>query len=81
MYILENLPHNVIGYKIYNNGNGDSWSEVMVIFNSNDATIRIPISSGPWILVANTHFVDEKSTKAIDNVIEVDKFSFVVLHK
>lgn len=81
MYILENVPHNVVGYKIYGNGNGDTWSEILVIFNSNDTIIRLPISSGPWILVANKHFVDEKSTKVINNVIEIDKFSFVLLYK
>ena len=81
LYILENLPHNVVGYKIYDNGNGDTWSEILVIFSSNDSIIRLPISSGPWTLVANKHFVDEKSTKAINNVIEIDKFSFVLLYK
>lgn len=45
---IENTPNNIVGFIIKNYANGDTWKDILVIFNANKEALRINIPEGPW---------------------------------
>jgi pullulanase len=56
---------NLIAYQISDNANGDSWRNILVIFNGKGTETKINIPEGRWKLVADGKAINEKSMKAI----------------
>ncbi len=64
---LQGLPQNVVGYIIKNNANGDSWKEILVIFNSNKDSTWITLPKRQWYLVADDVVAGVAPIKVIDS--------------
>ncbi len=47
----ENRP-GVITYMLKDNANGDSWKEIMLVFNGNDAPVDVNVPKADWLVVA-----------------------------
>ncbi len=74
-----NLPENVVEYVIKNNTNGDSWKNILVIYNgsaqSHDLTTR-----GNWIIVANDQRAGLDELQSAKDKFRVEPFSLIIAH-
>ena len=62
---IETGDPNMIAYQISDNANGDTWKNILVIFNGNLSAGRINIPEGRWRLVIDGKTINEKSIKAV----------------
>jgi pullulanase len=62
---LETKDTNIIAYQISRNANGDSWKNILVIFNGNTTDKRINIPEGNWMLAADGNTINEKGIKQV----------------
>ncbi len=73
------VPDNLVAYVIKDNANGDSWKNMLVIYNgsaqSHDLAVR-----GDWIIVANDQQAGVEELQAVKDTIHVEPFSLVVAH-
>lgn len=58
---------NIIGYQISGNANGDSWKNILVIFNGNIVDKQLTIPPGNWILASDGNVIDEKGIKKVSS--------------
>jgi pullulanase len=58
---LQNTPPNTVAFLLKNHCNGDSWKNILVIYNANTDPIKInlPMSEN-WNLVVDRHTINEK---------------------
>jgi len=77
---LETGEPGLISYQIGNNANGDSWKNVLVIFNGNSGSKAVKIPAGNWTLVADENTVNEEGIKSgITGTITVNGTSANIL--
>ncbi|HRI26769.1 MAG TPA: type I pullulanase [Chitinophagales bacterium] len=81
---LEFLPiqePNVVGYLLKNNANGDSWKNILVLFNGNqDKEVTIKLPDGNWKTVVDDWTVDLKAKKKYkDKKAELSPISALIL--
>src|ERR1035437_10271038 len=50
---LNMLVPNVVGFTLTNHVNGDSWKDILVIYNGNRNAVRVNIPSGDWNVVCH----------------------------
>jgi pullulanase len=50
----------VVAYVLEQNANGDPWKTILVVHNSNDHPVSVPIPSGNWTTVVEDGRVDEQ---------------------
>ncbi|MFB9841198.1 type I pullulanase [Mucilaginibacter ginsenosidivorans] len=62
---METADPDMIAYQISGNANGDTWKNILVIFNGSLSDGRINIPEGRWRLVIDGKTINEKSMKAI----------------
>jgi pullulanase len=62
---LDTKDPNIIAYRISSNANGDSWKNILVIFNGNTMTKKISIPPGNWTLAADGDTINEKGIKQV----------------
>ncbi|HTI59930.1 type I pullulanase [Mucilaginibacter sp.] len=62
---METGDRNMIAYQISDNANGDTWKNILVIFNGSLSDRQINIPEGRWRLVIDGKTINEKSMKAI----------------
>lgn len=62
---IETPDPNMIAYQIGGNANGDTWKNILVIFNGSLSDGRINIPEGRWRLVIDGKTINEKSMKAV----------------
>ncbi len=74
-----NAPDNVVAYVIRDHANGDSWKNILVVYNgsaqSHDLTIK-----GDWIVVANDQQAGIEELQSVKDKIRVEPFSLIVAH-
>ena len=74
-----NGPNNLVEFVIRNNANGDSWKNILVIYNGSgqgrDLTVR-----GDWIVVANDKQAGLEPLQSAKDKIRVEPFSLVIAH-
>lgn len=58
---------NIIAYQISSNANGDSWKNILVIFNGNLTDKKVIIPKGDWKLVADGISINEKGIKKVNS--------------
>jgi pullulanase len=56
----------IIAYQISGNANGDSWKNILVIFNGNTDDKKITIPKGSWILAADENAIGESGIRNIN---------------
>jgi len=74
-----NVPDNVVAYVIRNNANGDSWKNVLVIYNGS-ALGRDFTVTGDWMIVANDQRAGIEAFRKTKDGIHVEPFSLVIAH-
>jgi pullulanase len=62
---LDTKDPNMIAYQINGNANGDSWKNILIIFNGNIMDKKINIPSGNWTLAADGNMINENGIKQV----------------
>jgi len=76
---LPNLPKNVVAYFTKHHANGDSWGNILVIYNGNRETREVEIA-GAWTIVANDKQAGTEPLATASGKIAVEPCSLVVAH-
>ena len=66
LHFMESGDPNIIAYQINGNANGDTWRNILLVFNGNTADAKMKIPQGKWRLVSDGRQIDEKSIKAVE---------------
>lgn len=66
---IEDTPKNTVAFVIKDHANGDSWNNILVIYNGNKFPVSINIPPNIWKQVVNR----TKSGTAVLNIIDSDK--------
>ncbi len=74
-----NVPDNVVEYVIKNNANGDSWKNILVIYNGSAQSHELAVK-GDWIIVANDQRAGLEELKSAKDQIHAEPFSLVIAH-
>jgi pullulanase len=74
-----NIPDNLVAYVIRNHANGDSWKNILVIYNGS-AQGRDVAVTGDWIIVANDRRAGAEELQSVKDKVHVEPFSLVVAH-
>lgn len=71
---------NVVAYQLTGNAGGDSWKNIVVLFNGNNTTRTFTLPSGEWKVVLDEQQLDEKGLKTVKTrVVDVPGISAMVL--
>ena len=77
---VDNSPvDNIVEYTIGENANGDTWKNILVIYNSNNHDVTLQLPEGKWCVKLNGKTVDEKNKKSIAKTVVVPAISAMVL--
>jgi pullulanase len=74
-----NVPANLVEYVIRNNANGDSWKNILVIYNGSGEGRDLTVA-GNWTIVANDQRAGVEELQASKDRIHVEPFSLVIAH-
>jgi len=74
-----NVPDNVVAYVIRNNANGDSWKNILVLYNGS-AQGRDLTVTGDWMIVADDQRAGIEAWRTTKDEIHVEPFSLVIAH-
>lgn len=74
-----NVPDDLVEYVIRNNANGDSWKNILVIYNGS-GQVRDLTVKGDWIIVANSQRAGVEELAMAKDTIQVEPFSLIVAH-
>jgi pullulanase len=72
-------PDNLVEYVIRNNANGDSWKNILVIYNGARESRDITVT-GDWIIVANEQRAGLEELQSAHDKIHVEPYSLVIAH-
>ncbi len=59
----------VVAYLLDAHSNGDAWSKILVIHNSNDRSISVPVPAGKWTVVVQDGKVDEAGISTFNGAL------------
>jgi pullulanase len=74
-----NMPDDLVAYVIRDHANGDSWKNILVIYNGSAQSRNLAIR-GDWIIVANDGHAGLEQLQSVKDNIRVEPFSLVVAH-
>ena len=78
---LQNLPENMVAFIIKDHANGDTWKDILVIYNANKTPQTISIPMNHWTVVCDKHSVNlEGITSFSLNTTTVEGISATVLY-
>jgi pullulanase len=81
LQFLENVPQFVVAYKLTGHANGDKWKTIMVIFNPNSTSEKIPLSKGTWHVVASGGKVATKAFATAKGKVTAAPYSATILYQ
>ena len=71
---------NLIGYQISDGANGDSWQNIIVVFNGNTATKTVDLPKGNWTIVCKNGQINENGLGEFKGgTIDIAKHSALIL--
>ncbi|GAA0717832.1 type I pullulanase [Clostridium malenominatum] len=77
---IENTPSNVVAFLLKDHANGDSWRDILIIYNSNKNSQWINIPEKEWNLVGTRDLISSTAIRTFSgDYIEVDGVSMTVL--
>jgi pullulanase len=79
MEFATNVPETMVAYLIRNNANGDSWKNILVIYNGSGQG-RDLTAKGDWIITANDRRAGLEPLQTVKDKIHVEPFSLIVAH-
>ena len=72
----------LVGYTLNDHANGDSWKDILVLFNGNKDPKTVKLPEGNWVVVANPDAVTLKNAKAVSGAeMVLEGTSAYVLYK
>ena len=74
-----NMPENLVAYVIRDHANGDSWKNILVIYNGSAQSREVAVK-GDWSIVANDRQAGVEQLQSVKDKIQVEPFSLVVAH-
>jgi pullulanase len=74
-----NVPNNLVEFVIRNNANGDSWKNILVIYNGAGQGRDLTVG-GDWIVVANDKKAGLEELQSAKDKVRVEPFSLVIAH-
>ncbi|MCD3297957.1 type I pullulanase, partial [Clostridium botulinum C/D] len=73
---LSNTPKNLVAFILKNNANGDSFKNLLVIYNANNFSTELTISNGKWHQIVDKNTAGEDILKTINSdIINVSAIS------
>jgi pullulanase len=73
------VPATVVAYVIKNNANGDSWKNILVVYNGSGQGRDLNIA-GNWTLVANDQRAGIEELQTAGDRLHVEPFSLIIAH-
>ena len=77
---FERTEPGLIAYQIKDHANGDSWKNILVIYNANEAPVEMEIE-GSWILAVRGDEFNLKSGEILSGVVRVPPISMFVAYQ
>ncbi|MCD2347732.1 type I pullulanase [Clostridium guangxiense] len=77
---INNSPKNSVGFILKNKPNGDSWNNLLIIYNANNHALNFPIPWGNWNVYVNKNSVGESNIRDVKNNYIVEGLSVNVLY-
>ena len=74
-----NVPQNVVAYVIKDHANGDSWGNILVIYNGTAQKQEVK-ATGDWAIVANDRQAGIDQLQTVRDKLNVEPFSLIVAH-
>ncbi len=82
LVFLEDLPEQVVAYKIKGNLENEDAKEIYVIFNASNKKVKMPLDNGEWKVYVNADYAGTTVLSTVDkDTVVVDKISAMVLVK
>jgi len=78
---LEMEEGGLIGYTINNYANGDSWKDIIVLFNGNQTTKTVALPVGNWTYALKDLQIEEDGIGEIAKKLEIGPSSAIVLFR
>ena len=73
---------NVVAFTIKGSAVGDSWSDIVVVFNSNDRAVVIPVEQGKYTIAVENGKISEQGLRnATLKTIKVAPQSATIMYK
>jgi pullulanase len=79
MNFLPDAPANVVAYILGDHANGDSWKDILVIYNGTRQAQEVKVD-GDWIIVANDQQAGTDPLASVTDKIEVQPCSLLIAH-
>lgn len=79
VHFLRNVPANVVAYVIADHANGDSWRNILVVYNGSRQAHELEVAGG-WAIVANDKQAGTETLESTSNKIRVEPCSLVIAH-
>jgi pullulanase len=77
---VRDVPSQVVAYILRNHANGDSWGNILVVYNGNRQAQDVLVP-GNWIIVANDQKAGTEALGTAVNTIHVEACSLIVAHE
>ena len=71
----------LVGYTISDNANGDSWKDILVLFNGNQVDKPVTLPAGNWTMVLRGGQIDEGGISQAKNNVKVPASSAMIFYK
>ncbi len=78
LFFLNNTPENLIAFILKDHANGDTWKDILVIFNANNDATEVSIPYGTWTIALDSN-LNSNNKSFTGNNIKVDKISTIIL--
>jgi len=69
----------MVGYQITGNANGDSWENILVVFNGSQEQKTISIPAGAWTIVLENDVIKEEGIRKVSEQVEMNASSALIL--
>ena len=75
------LPIPLVAYEISGNANGDSWKNIIVIYNGATEAVKFKLPNGKWDVVVNGQFAGVNTLEIVSGSLRVLPTSAYVLYQ
>lgn len=71
----------LIMYQLKDNANGDSWNDILLLFNGDVKDKKIALPEGKWMLVADGIIIKETGIKPLANSVNLPATTGLILYR
>jgi len=76
---IDHTPANLVAYQLKDYANGDSWKNILVIYNANPTTTKMNLPSGKWRKAVWEMDFEIKDKDQFEGTLEVPSIGMVVM--